>query len=256
MIARERPHAFIMIEQDDHARISGEIANKWCDDHFIGDERRASVLYAIYMHDFGWKAFDKQPFWNDKQKAPYTFIDFPTPAKIILYKHGIDAVEQVDPYAALLCSEHYKRFLLNDFSEEARLFVNQERERQQRIIGAFTAFDEQGFDFHYGLLQLCDNLSLYMCLNEPNVTKEDVHPFFHGGIPLSPALPAFDQSNLQLSWKDERTIEVREFPFSYDLPMKLKQKTIQKESIKDNGLIEAYKSAPVQTVSIQLISGN
>lgn len=255
MIVREHPNEFIMIEQDNHAHISGEIISKWRNDLFTGKELRRSVEHAIYMHDYGWKAFDNQPFWNDIGQAPYTFIDFPTSAKVVLYEHGIDAVEQADAYAALLCSEHYKRFLLKDSSTESRAFVKKEGERQQRIINTLPEFDELVFDFHYGLLQFCDNLSLYMCLNEPNTTKENVHPFFRGGLALSPALHFFDQQKMQLCWEGENTIEMETLPFLEDLTIKLKQKAVQKEKIKQNGLINAYETAPIQTVDIQLLFG-
>ena len=254
MIVREHSNTFIVIEQDNHAHISAEIINNFREDFLNGKAFRKSVMYAIYMHDFGWKAFDTQPFWNDEKQAPYTFIDFPTPAKVVLYQHGIDVVEQQDAYAALLCSEHYTRFLLHDNANESQAFVKQEKERQQRIIAAFPDFDQQAFDFHYGLLQLCDNLSLYLCLNEPNVAKGNVHPFFRDGISLSPALHVFSQSKMQLSWLNEETIKMNESPLLNDLTIKLKQKSVRKEGIFDEGLIKAYQSAPLQTVPIHLLA--
>jgi hypothetical protein len=253
MIVREHPNAFIMIEQDNHAHISSEIINKWHDVFSVDKKHKESVLYAIYMHDFGWKPFDIQPLWNDVEQAPYTFIDFPTPAKAVLYTHGINVVEEQDVYAALLCSEHYTRFLLHDDSIEARAFVRKEKKRQQQYMAMLPQFDKHLFDCHYGLLQLCDNLSLYMCLNEPNVTNENVHPFFLGGISLSSALPIFNTSKMQLNWKDERTIIINDAPFLPGLTVKLKQKTVQKEMIRRKGLIKAYQSATMQMLDIQLV---
>lgn len=256
MIVRERPDAFIMIEQDNHAHISGEIISHWLDDFFVGEKYRKSVTDAIYMHDLGWKAFDQQPFWNDEKQAPYTFINFPVQTKAVLYKHGFDAVAQQDLYAAWLCSEHYTRFMLHEDADEAQAFVKREKKRQQQIIAALPTFDYSLFDFHYGLLQICDNLSLYMCLNEPNVTKEDVHPFFHDGIPLSPSLHVFDHSKMQLDWRSMETIAIHPFPFASPPHVTLKQKTVTKRSIMDKGLNKAYQSYPYEEVNIQLIAGD
>ena len=252
MIVRELEDHFIMIEQDDHAHVSGEIISNWQDRFFKKKEHQQSVIDAIYMHDFGWKAFDKQPFWNDEKCAPYTFIDFPTPAKTVLYTHGIDAVEQQDPYAALLCSEHYTRFLLQDDSNEAKAFIKQEHARQQQIITALPQFDQQLFNYHYGLLQLCDNLSLYLCLNEPNAKKDKTHPFFRNGIPVSLALNMFPRKSIQLDWKDENTITIHHFPFNIDLTVKLTQKRLEKETILKQGLAKTYKSTTSQDIEIQL----
>lgn len=252
MIVRENGDHFIMIEQDDHAHISGEFIKNWHSDFFDGEEFRKSVIYAIYQHDIGWKAFDKQPFWNDAKQAPYTFIDYPTPAKTVLYTHGIDLVEQQDTYAALLCSEHYRRFLLHDDSNEAQAFVKQERARQQQIIASLPKFDQQLFDFHYGLLQLCDNVSLYLCLNEPDVTTENTHPFFRAGIPISPALHLFTNTKVQLSWEDENTVMIHDFPFIIHTVVQLQQRTLAMETIRAKGLMKAYESAPPQVVDIHL----
>src|SRR5690625_1947526 len=116
MIVREHEDLFIMIEQDNHAYVSGEIMKHWKKRLFKGKAFKSSVDNAIYKHDIGWAHFDKQPFWNDKDNAPYTFVTFPSLPKVVLYTHGINKAEQYDRYAGLLCSEHYKRFLVNNTS--------------------------------------------------------------------------------------------------------------------------------------------
>lgn len=162
----------------------------------------------------------------------------------MLYRSGINAVERHDNYAALMCSEHYTRFLLNDNSTSAKTFVQQEKERQQHISASFSDYDKVLFDFHYGLLQLCDNLSLYICLNEPNVKNKHGHPFFRKGIPLSSELTLFGENKIQLSWINEDTITMSEFPFKKPLTVTIKQKIIGKKEIMDKGLINAYQASP------------
>ncbi|MGY0693422.1 DUF3891 family protein [Virgibacillus sp. FSP13] len=253
MIVRERAENFVMIEQDNHAQISGELIAKWKEASFPGATYRKSVEYAIYHHDCAWKPIDKQPFWNDQKQAPYTFIDFPTPAKLAFYKLGIDQIEQQDTYAALLCSEHYKRFLVNDTSKDGRSFVTQEEKRQERIIADLPTFDKQLFAIHYDLLQLCDNVSLYICLNEPGSNKENEHPFFHDGIPVSKRLNFSDHSKLTPKWKDPSTIIIHGLPFEDPTNIVLKQKLIEKGAIYKNGLIPSYEQATFQEIKIDLI---
>lgn len=254
MIVREREKDYVMIEQDNHAHISGNLAAAWNDFLFIGQGFRKSAEYAIYHHDYGWKLLDKQPFWNDKKQAPYTFIDFPTPSKTVFYMHGIDAVEKADGYAALLCSKHYSSFLLNNTFPEAKCFVQMEENRRKRIIRSLNSFDPTLFEFHYGLLQLCDNLSLYACLNEPGSLKKDEHPFFRDGIPVSNTLKGFQQDKLSLRWKDNKTIEMSVFPFNKPLAVQIKQKIVGKKRIEEAGLITSYKEASYEEVEVCFIN--
>ncbi|PAV28272.1 hypothetical protein CIL05_18060 [Virgibacillus profundi] len=255
MIVRERSDDFVLIEQDNHAIVSGDIMSKWKSSLFKGQDFRKSVEYAIYKHDCGWHPFDKQPFWNDESQAPYTFVDFPTLPKIVLYKNGIDEVEKVDAYAALLCSEHYKRFLLNNTSTEAQSFVKAEELRQKRIFDSFKMLHKRLFNHHYSLIQLGDNLSLYICLNEPGVTKENEHRFFKNGIPLSSSLNGFNQQKVELHWMDTKTIAMSEFPFENEVHITLKQKTVAKKLITNKGLLKGYEQTPYEEITVRLIPG-
>lgn|SRR5699024_1391044 len=253
MIVREHPNHFIMIEQDNHAQLSGEMIANWNDSLFIDTKFKKTVEFAIFHHDCGWKSFDKQPFWNDEKMAPFTFTNFPILPKTVLYKHGIDEVEKEDEYAALLCSMHYMRFLLNRRTQEAKIFVQKEKERRNRIIRSLSTFDSYLFDFHYGLLQLCDNLSLYICLNEPGTSKEEEHFFYRDGIPLSTSLHGFQQDKLKTEWVDKDTVTINEFPFASKLTLMLKQKVISKKLIADKGLDKSYQDAPYEHVKIRLV---
>ncbi|WP_230856137.1 MULTISPECIES: DUF3891 family protein [Bacillaceae] len=249
---RDHSDRYILIEQDNHAHISGKLAANWQEALFQGDRVRKAVEFAIYHHDLGWRLLDKQPFWNDKSNRPYTFLDFPELPKTVFYKHGIDEVEQNDTYAGLLCSRHYTRFLENSTLEEARLFVQHEKRRQQRIKQSLPAFDQASFDFHYGLLQFCDNVSLYICLNEPGAAKEQEHPFFKDGIPIPDSFAFLKQKKAEVAWMNDQTIMMDVFPFNGSVDVMLKQKTVTKESILEKGVIESYQNAPLQQTTIMI----
>jgi Protein of unknown function (DUF3891) len=253
MIVREREDKFIMIEQDNHAIMSDELMKNWKESLFHGEELRQSVQYAIRYHDYGWKPFDKEPFWNDRSQAPYTFSDYPLSPKMVIYTFGIHEVEKNDPYAALLCSRHYSRFLLQDPSEEAVAFIKQEKHRQKRLIESFAGLNDDLFNFHYGLLKLGDDLSLYMCLNEPGVPKEKEHFFFRNGITL-PMKPGDEkQAKMALAWRDQQTISAHPFPFKERITVKIKQKVINKKELLTNGLIKSYEKAPYEEVKLYFV---
>ncbi|MYL47087.1 DUF3891 family protein [Virgibacillus halodenitrificans] len=249
MIVREHEREFTMIEQHHHADTSFQIMGNWREDLFKKNALRKSVEYAIAKHDCGWQPFDIEPFWNEKDQAPYTFMNFPEPAKIVLYKKGIDEVEASDPYAAALCSEHYSRFLVNNKDHASRKFIQHEKERRERIFSSISSFDQDAFDFHYALLQLGDNLSLYLCLNEPEPTAESIHPFFKKGVAVSEPLKSFLDGTIQPNWKRENHIHLDPFPFKKPFTVTLKQKTVKKTAISEQGLIDSYISTPYEELT-------
>ncbi|NBJ67963.1 MULTISPECIES: DUF3891 family protein [Clostridia] len=250
LIIREHQDGFIFIEQDQHARLSGSMIKHWNEAHLPNSPFHSSIIYAIDQHDVGWKPFDQEPFWNDQSQAPYSFTDFPNPAKTVLYTAGIESVEAVDVYASLLCSVHYTRFLEKDASSYSQQFVVQEKNRQHRIIHSLEHFDAAVFAVHSSLLQLCDNLSLFICLNEPGENK---HPFFVHGIPLSAELRYFTSDKLAVTWKDKQTIALSEFPFTAPATFTYPYKWVAKRAIIEQGLIPAYKQVPVQETTISFM---
>lgn len=249
MIIRERQDEFIFIEQHNHALVSGELAKQWRKDLLSASSLPQSVIYAIEHHDAGWVPADKEPFWNDAKGMPYSFIDFPAPTKTLLYTYGIDEVQKTDAYAALLCSEHYVRFLQQEESESAKHFVQQEQKRQESILSSLPSFYEEQFDYHYALLQFCDNLSLFLCLNEPG---KNTHPFFTKGIPLPSTLPHFSQEKMAVTWVDQQRIALKEFPFENTFTITYDFKQIPKFQIEKSGLLNSYVNTPFQQTTIEL----
>ncbi|WP_156430913.1 DUF3891 family protein [Paenibacillus sp. FJAT-26967] len=49
--------------------------------------------------------------------------------------------------------------------------------RQQRLKAKLNQPGESMIEQHFKLLKLCDELSLYVCLNEPGVSKDEEHPW-------------------------------------------------------------------------------
>lgn len=132
MIVREKGDAFVLISQHNHAAVSGEFAKKWNHSFYEQVGRKDDLLFSVYEHDRGWLALDHTPFWNDAKQAPYSFLDFPTVPKLVHYKHGIDEVEQMNPYAALLCSLHFCA-LLGEKNDEYQSFLAHEHKRQNKL---------------------------------------------------------------------------------------------------------------------------
>ena len=249
MIIRDHDQTIIMIEQNHHAHISAEIISNWQDILFKEDPYFESVLYAIKQHDYGWHAFDSQPFLNDKTNLPYSFIDFPVIPKTVLYTQGVDIVEQVDSYAAALCSAHYMRFLENNPTHEAKEYLKHEKKRTEKILTNLT-IDKVTFSKHLAMLQFADNISLYVCLNEPGVSKSDVHYFFKEGIPISLKSEQIKTNKIQADWLDNKTISLKGLPYVPDFSILISYKELNKQAIKRDGLIKSYQATPYNQINI------
>lgn len=253
MIIRNTDTDLIMIEQDHHAHLSEEIIHPWID-HFLEiDSYVDSVMYAIRKHDCGWRPFDKQPFWNDATDMPYDFMNFPVVPKIVLYTHGIDKVEAVDPYAAALCSAHYMKFISKSNMKEAKNFLKEEENRVQKIRASYPQIDSEIFHKHVKLLQFADNISLYMCLNDPGVSQENVHPFFSQGIAISTNIHRSAKEVIDAHWKDEETVILKGLPYVEPFTISIRQKKLSKQVIREQGILKTYEQTPYEDVDIQLI---
>ncbi|MGM8211203.1 DUF3891 family protein [Virgibacillus sp. W0430] len=255
MIIRDSVDSFIMIEQHNHAHLAKDIAEKWKEiPRYTKNQPKASVMYAIGNHDRGWQAFDKAPFWNDRKKRPFTFIDLPLSVKAVLYTNGINEVEQEDLYAALLCSKHYTQFMQRAAGHDAQQFVVREEKRQHQLIHQHSTIDNNLLSTHLDFLKLCDNLSLYICLNDPGSNKDDEHPFFKEGIPIASTLQLSETGSMKvhLHWQDKKTIEMDPFPFEHNVHLTFPLKRIAKRTIADIGLLKAYNQAPYENKTVVL----
>ncbi len=249
MIIRERDDAFVMIEQNHHATLSGQLYDHISQHIKLEEEiNHLAVREAIYLHDIGWSPFDLSPIWNDENARPYDFITYPNTIKTVLYQYGINKVAETNDYAALLCSEHYTRFLEKDSHPLSQQFVKKERKRQKALINSFSSFNQDTFLTHYEILQFFDNFSLYICLHEINATPDDIHYFFKRGIAL-PAL--YGGGKLNLSW-EEQTILLDRTLFQESITIKLQQKVVSKRQIKEEGLQKAWNNTDVELVPIKL----
>ncbi|WP_209123663.1 DUF3891 family protein [Alkalihalobacillus sp. BA299] len=252
MIIRETNDAFIMIKQHDHAFISGEVAKHFkCDllkaEHFFDD-----AIFAAYEHDRSWIGLDETPIWNDQANLPYSFSDFPLLPKIAFYTIGLDEIEKVSPYASLLCSLHYSSFFSHSNDEKGIQFLNAERKRQEKIKGNIPDLDHALLLEHYRLLQFCDDLSLYFCLNELGIKKEQEHPWFINGFSKTELFndkihPLFAE------WLNPKEITIRTFPFSNEFKVTLKYKTVLKNAIEVMGIAKAYENSLLEEQQIFIL---
>ncbi|MCZ8512708.1 DUF3891 family protein [Paenibacillus filicis] len=245
MIIREQADAFVLIAQHDHGFVSGEFAQGLKDACYgeAGDGRREDTVLAAYEHDRSWIGLDAVPLWNDQANRPYSFMDYPLAPKLGSYRKGLDELERMNPYAALLASLHYASFFVKTEEAEGEMFYRHERERQKRLRDQIQT-PGGTVERHFKLLQLCDDLSLYVCLNEPGTAKEAEHPWFRSGFARSEAFHSLGDRPLVGRWLDERTMTVDGTPFREAFVLHLRSKRVAKDRIAEHGIALAYAEAP------------
>lgn len=234
MIVRETKDGYILVEQHAHAKISGGMARKWKKQWFLGKTRRREVELAIENHDLCWESLDKQPILNQQERKPASFIDYPLEAKISAYKDGVDDMARLNSYAALLISLHYSSFFRGKLDQNGQQFKEREEDRQEQLMDRLHVQNEE-LTFHFDLLQLCDNLSLYLCLNEWGVHKDKEHPWFKEGFPQQLATV---ESTFYTVWLTENTVLIHPYPFSEEnVKVSIPYKYISK-NVLNNGEVD------------------
>lgn len=251
MIIRETKDSFVLVQQHDHAAFSGEAAARFQDRFYMMEKveespgmpavTKETIELGVTEHDRGWIRPDDTPIWDDHLHAPYSFNEYPLLPKVTFYRMGIDELEEMHPYAALLSSLYYSVFedLQTSEREDCVAFVHNEEERQQRISQKYTGVQQETLLLHRQILQTCDGLSLYVCLNAPGIPKEEEHEWFKDGVPGSE--PFGGGGLVQLSWIDEKTVKADPSPFDGEFSATLREKHVPKDRIKEIGIAQAYK---------------
>ncbi|MFW5434991.1 DUF3891 family protein [Paenibacillus apiarius] len=244
MIIRTHEQEFILIKQHDHGFLSGEMARHFNPQLLESTVRIEDAVLAAYEHDRSWIGLDKTPIWHDAEQAPYTFMDFPLALKLAFYRSGLDEIEAMNPYASLLCSMHFASFFHLEEQQEVVGFLRKERERQKRLREQIGELPEELIQSQFRLLQFCDDLSLFVCLNEPGASKEDEFPWYQEGFERTEPFNPDTGKPLVAKWVNEKEIRVAPFPFTVPFTTVLKYKRVAKENIQAQGIEKAYQAAP------------
>lgn len=204
MIVRETTNHFICIPQHDHGLLSGKMAFHSGQEPFSPATQQ--MVLTASLHDSSWIQLDKSLPWNLQANKPYDFIDLPLDLRLQIYEEGLNEIEHIDPYTALLASIHYETFLQHDHDEKARQFISKEHRRQQRLQENLSI---EHVSLSLRELQMWDHLSLFTCLHQPGTG--DTVPWYKAGIPG--ITMDHDPIMIQASWLNDETVALDPFPF-------------------------------------------
>lgn len=244
-----------MVKQHEHGRLAGEFAGRFREEQVPKSSRKKEVLRAVSNHDRGWIDLDETPFWNDAAGAPYSFIDFPVVPKLTFYKRGLDEIEADTPYGALLCSLHFERLIevSGEDSPELTAYLKDEEERRARIhrdLERSQPIGEAELYYDARLLQFCDDLSLYLALNEPGSPKSKEHPWWKDGFSGSEDFTFTSGRAITAEWQDESTLMLDPFPFTGDVEVCFPLRRVNRQEAVSKGIARAYSEAPEEQCRI------
>jgi hypothetical protein len=180
VLIREDERGVLVIGQQSHAWLSGQLARAWGNEQFGPADPYDEVCLAAEQHDVGWGAWDQTPLLNPDTGRPRSFMEMPLDAHLELFTDGPRRLISQSRYAALLVSMHgwrlYERRDLDrlaaEQAEAVRSFLGRQEELQSELRAALLAdpaaaelADEKGVRRNSMLIWTWDYLSLALCLD-------------------------------------------------------------------------------------------
>ena len=172
-----------VIEQVDHARMSGQLAEVFGNDSFATPIPHDLLIYIVAHHDEGWESVDALCEQSPTTGLPHHLTQTPLPYLVKTSKASPDFNEAHHAFCGLLSSMHTYglfngRYGLSDFifidkiasdSKQAVTdMLDNELERQARLKKELSSkaesaawVEEAPLMNNYKLLQFFDTLSLY-----------------------------------------------------------------------------------------------
>jgi len=107
MIRKDIESGWILINQNDHARLSGEIMGYWGNGEFSQPEPRDEVLFAIREHDSGWREWDSSLRVNSVTQFPMNFLEMDSYEQAEIWNRCFRRHSEEHPYASALIALHF-----------------------------------------------------------------------------------------------------------------------------------------------------
>jgi hypothetical protein len=216
MIVRKNDDdSYFLINQTDHALLSGIIAAHWGNETFAKPSPTESVIRAAAFHDAGWRRYEAAPHFDDALGRPPTFTETPlTILQLNAYQDAIDWLSKIDLYAGLLITRHRLGLWRQRYGTinkppqasprplipEAEAFIAH-HENSLRI--ALADLDPSQFERNYRLLQCFDLLSLALSMSVPKASA------------IAP-VPIGEDGDVDLTLEPLNAHEIRLSPYPFD----------------------------------------
>jgi hypothetical protein len=110
MIRRDKNGGWILIKQNDHALLSGQVMTHWGNTSFARPDPYEEVLFAIKQHDSGWKYWDSEPKMNPENGYPANFTEMSPYDQSVIWSKCYRSHSAEHSYASALIALHFSKF--------------------------------------------------------------------------------------------------------------------------------------------------
>jgi hypothetical protein len=261
MIVREEPDgSLLLINQTEHAKISGLFAAHWGNADFARPHPYEPVVRAAIFHDAGWYRYETSPRYDAASGKTPSFTQVPLDREQLdAFQWAIDWLTGIDPYSGLLINKHrtglwrgrYRAIahpplhIAPHLSPAVENFIA-ENEAQQRAQE--QALDATELRVNYQLLQFWDLLSLYFCVRPPY--QQFVEP-----VPTG--YQAREGVRLDLTPLGDGRVAIDPYPFDLpSLPISIPYRRLPTAKFTDEAAFRAaYFQALPQLMRFELVPG-
>jgi len=236
MIRHQQGNEYYLFTQDDHARLSGSLAELFGNQRFAKPEPLRPVIDGIAMHDSGWPLHDREPTL-DPSGIPLHVFDTPIPLAVRVWAESVRRAQDAHPYSGLLVSlhvfalsalayQHYadpqqrqhsakELFELNKFQQlqietqetiRGMLGMRTDMPLQLGLAPRRSGAEEDLLRSNYQLLRAMDQVSLaLLCSGRPFSTIEDLSP-----------RPGADPVDFRVGYPSKWMVTIYPWPFSVE----------------------------------------
>lgn len=164
MLVRADGDGAVLITQQAHAFVSGQIARAWGNDRVDPPDPRERVCLAAEQHDLGMVSFDMDPDIDPESGFPVAFTDMPVERHVAIWRLAPKRMLAQDRYAALLVSLHGSAlYARRERTPRVREFLA-EQSAFQRELAAELGVGEEEMRRNQRLIWIFDSLSLAVLL--------------------------------------------------------------------------------------------
>ncbi|GJM44254.1 MAG: hypothetical protein DHS20C21_10960 [Gemmatimonadota bacterium] len=223
--------------------MAGRLAAEWIGLGETPEPLPFRFVLAAALHDLAWADADREARWDESASGPFAFGTVNDDYREPLYRAGIDTLESIDDYAALLKSLHYARFL-----PDRPAFVSFEEARRARILDRLPAAhaDPATIERHRSLLIFFDFLSLFCLLTGPGAV-EPAEWLTADRVGRTPSGESFS-----LRWQGPAELRLAPFPFARSFRLAVPARHLPLTFGTEADLAAAWASAPAATVEVRL----
>lgn len=259
MIVREEPDgSLVLINQTDHAKISGVFAAHWGNGEFERPRPYEPAVRAAIYHDSGWNRYETGPRCDPTTGKVPNFLQVPSDrTQLVAYQRAIDWLTEIDPYAGLLINKHRTglwRGRYDAISHPAFFGARHPNPDVENFVSENEALQkeqERSLDAHelwinYQLLQFWDLLSLYFCMRPPHDEYIEPVPQDYAGV---------KRARVTLKVLDGGKVAIDPYPFNVpSLEVSVLHRRLPTTTFPDNAAFRAaYYQALPQMMRFELV---